>query len=347
MRTLIKYFLVAFLSISSGIAFAYPLYYIGYVEPLNRIIEGPKPELKMDIVYANFTTQPYTSNLPIPSWYNTTIYGQPDFLSFDMVVNVTNYSNRTALINQLNLCAGNSKTGFLNIFQNNTDNKGIVEGVWLDGKWLNISWVPPSDNIPGHWREGVPIERSWVNGTLTSVSIYLNGTWVNVTDRVRLLEKDTIMPMSELSIMTELIARGEIRFFNPPGWQPSEELPLFSVTNVNLDDGFSNRWLSGQSRLILLRGILPIPSVSPYDTLPTIIARLNSNATIISIQANTELQNPNFNGVYTDTHDYHTVYNTISLTTVGNSRIYNKALADNQTFELDSFGVEVFIKPRS
>jgi hypothetical protein len=343
MRTLIKYLLVAFLSISSGVAFAYPLYYLGYVEPLNRITEGPKPELSLDVVYANYTLQPSNSSLTLPSWYNTTRDGQPTVLTFDMVVNVTNYSNRTALIKKLSLVTCNSTVGFLSIFQNCTSNKGIVEGLWFDGEWLDISWVPSSNGVPGHWREGVTIERSWVNGTLTSVSAYINGTWVNGTDRIRLLEKDTIMPMSELSVMTELIARGEIRFFNPRRWQPGNEMAGYSVTNVNLNDGFNNQWGTGQSRLIMFRGILPISSRS----LPDVIARLNSNITIVSVQADTELQDSNFNGVHTNTHDLPIVYDRISLTTVNGSRIYDAILASTITFKLDSFGVEAFIEPRS
>jgi hypothetical protein len=343
MKPLLKYFLVAFLSISSGIAFAYPLYYIGYVEPLNWITEGPKPELSLDVVYANYTLQPFNSNLPIPSWYNTTREGQPTFLTFDIVVNVTNYSNRTALINSLSLVTCNSTVGFLSMFQNCTSNKGIVKGLWFDGEWLDKSWVPSSNGVPGHWREGVNIERSWVNGTLTSVSAYINGTWVDGTDRVRLLEKDSIMPMSELAVMTELIARGEIRFFNPRSWQPGDEMGGYSVTNVNLNEGFNNRWETEQSRLIMFSGILPISARS----LPEVVERLNSNITIVSVQADTELQDSNFNGVHTNTHDVPIVYDRISLTTLNNSRIYNAVLDSNQTFNLDSYGVEAFIEPRN
>jgi hypothetical protein len=334
---------VGLLSVSSGIAFAYPLYYVGYVEPFNRFVEGPKPQLKLDLVYANYTLQPSNSSLPVPSWYNTTRDGQPTFLTFDMVMNVTNYSNRTALINKLMLCTANSTVGFLSIFQNCTSNKGIVEGIWLDNKWLNVSWVPSSNGVPGHWREGVTVERSWVNGTLTSVSAYINGTWLNGTDRVRLLEKDTIMPMSELTIMMHTIANGEINFFNPSRWQPSDEQGLFSVTNVNLNDGFNNRWETGQSRLIMFRGILPIRP----KALPEIVERLNSNITIVSIQADTELQDSYFNGIQTVTNDLPIAYHRIGLTTAENSRIYNIALASNQTFKLDSYGVEAFIQPGS
>jgi hypothetical protein len=229
------------------------------------------------------------------------------------------------------------------MFQNCTSNKGIVKGLWFDGEWLDKSWVPSSNGVPGHWREGVNIERSWVNGTLTSVSAYINGTWVDGTDRVRLLEKDSIMPMSELAVMTELIARGEIRFFNPRSWQPGDEMGGYSVTNVNLNEGFNNRWETEQSRLIMFSGILPISARS----LPEVVERLNSNITIVSVQADTELQDSNFNGVHTNTHDVPIVYDRISLTTLNNSRIYNAVLDSNQTFNLDSYGVEAFIEPRN
>ena len=118
---------------------------------------------------------------------------------------------------------------------------------------------------------------------------------------------------------------------------------LYSVTNVNLNDGFNNRWETGQSRLIMFRGILPIRS----EDLPEIVARLNSNKTIVRVQADTAFQDSNFNGVHTVTNDLPIFYDRISLTTVENSRMYNTVLASNQTFKLDSFGVEAFIVPRS
>jgi hypothetical protein len=117
----------------------------------------------------------------------------------------------------------------------------------------------------------------------------------------------------------------------------------YSVTNVNLNDGFNNQWLPGQSRLIMFRGILPISSM----TLPDVVARLNSPVTIVTVQADTELQDSNFNGVHTNTHDVPIVYDRISLTTLNSSRIYNAVLESNQTFNLDSYGVEAFIEPRS
>jgi hypothetical protein len=304
--------------------------------------EGPKPDLKLDLVYANFTIQHSNSNIPIPTWYDTSRDGQPNFLSFNIVVNVTNNSNRTALISQLSLCTGNSTVSFLSLFQRSSSN-GTVEGVWFDGKWLNVSWVPSSNGIPGHWREGVTVGRTFVNGTLTAVSMDINGSWVDVTDRVRLLEKDTIMPMSDSIFMTDFIAGGEIRFFNPRQWHPSEEMPPYSVTNVNLDDGFSNCWETGQSRLLMLNGVLPISSKS----IPDIVGLLNSTITIVRIQADTEFQDPDFDGVHTNTHTIATVHDTISLTTEETSRIYNTALSSNQVFKLDSYGVEAFIEPRS
>jgi hypothetical protein len=346
MNTMIKYIVVAFLSLTSGIAFAYPLFYMGYVEPLNHMPNGPKPQIGLDIVYANFGLQPYNSNTPIPEWYNEsydgrTSVGQPNFLTFDIVTNITNYSNRTALISQLSFCVGNSS----NIFNwTRSIVNGSVEGLWLDGKWMNVTWIPQKDVVPAHWREGVDIERTFVMGNLTEVWMNVNGSWVDVTNRVTLLEKDTIMPMSNLTMMTDIIARGEIRFFNPSSWQPDTDMPQYSVANINLTDGFDNRWLPGQSRLIMLKGILPISLQSTQD----IIERLNSNLTLVRVQAFNQFEDTYFNGVEHSTSQITTVIDPITLgTALDNSRVYNKVLAENQMFELDSFQTEAFIKPRS
>jgi hypothetical protein len=343
---MIKYFAVAFLSLISGIAFAIPLFYTGYVEPLNPMPDGPKPQISLDIVYANFSLQSYNPNTPIPEWYNESYdgrmsAGEPDFLLFDIVANITNYSNRTALISQLSFCVSNSS----NIFNwTRSTVKGSVEGLWLDGKWINVTWIPQNGVIAGHWREGVNIERTFVQGNLTEVRMSENGSWVDVTSRVRLLEKDTIMPMSNLTMMTDIIARGEIRFFDPRNWQPSTNMGEYSVTNVDLTDGFDNRWLPDQSRLIMLRGILPISLQSTQD----IIERLNSNLTLVRVQAANQFEDTYFNGVKHGTSQITTIIDPITLGTApDNSRIYNEVLAENQAFELDSFQTEAFIKPRS
>jgi hypothetical protein len=195
---------------------------------------------------------------------------------------------------------------------NITGTKDIVEGLWLDGKWFNVSWVAPSYGIPGHWREGVYIERSFVNGALSSVAMDVNGSWVDVTSRVKLLEKDTIMPMSDTTIMLGVFAREEIRFYNPRQWNPIEELPLYTVNNVNLDDGFNNGFEPGKSRLIMFTGTL---AIFPKST-PDIVAWLNSNRTIVEILAQTIFQDPVFNGVYANTGCLARAYQTINLTTV-------------------------------
>ena len=342
---MIKYFAVAFLSLISGIAFATPLFYTGYVEPLNPMPDGPKPQISLDIVYANFSLQSYNPNTPIPEWYNESYDGrmsggEPDFLLFDIVANITNYSNRTALISQLSFCVSNSS----NIFNwTRSTVKGLVEGLWLDGRWINVTWIPQNGVIAGHWREGVNIERTFVMGNLTEVQMSINGSWVDVTNRVRLLENDTIMPMSDSTVMTEIIARGEIRFFDPKSWQPSTNMGEYSITNVNLADGFDNRWLPGQSRLIMLRGILPIASQSTQD----IIERLNSNLTLVGVQAFNQFDDSYFNGVNHSTSQITTVLDGITLGTASdNSRVYNKVLADNQVFKLDCFQTEAFVEPR-
>jgi hypothetical protein len=345
LNTMIKYLAVAFLSLISGIAFAYPLFYTGYVEPLNTMPDGPKPQISLDVVYANFSLQGYNPNIPIPEWYNESYYGRtdsgkPSFLYFDIVTNITNYSNRTALITQLSFCVSNSSS----IFNwSRSIVNGSVEGLWLDGKWINVTWIPQNGVIPAHWREGVDIERTFVQGNLTEVRMSENGSWVDVTNRVSLLEKDTVMPMSNLTMMTDIIARGQISFFDPRSWQPETEMADYSVTNVNLADGFDNCWLPDQSRLIMLRGILPIGS--QYQD---IVERLNSNLTLVRVQASNQFENPYFSGVLHGTGQITTVLSPITLgTPPDNSRVYNKVLAENQMFQLDSFQTEAFIKPRS
>ncbi len=337
MHSAIKYILVAILSLSSGIAFAYPLYYSGYVEPFHRVPEGPKPDFSMDVVYANFTLQPYDSNTSIPKWYNVTSWGQPSELTFYVVMNVTNNSNQTAVVDQFDLCVCNSTRSASSFFQNVTTG-GTTEGLWLDGKWVNVTWVPEKNNVPAHFRQGVEIRRNFTMGNLTVVSMMINGTWVNVTDRVKLLDKDTIMPMSDAPMQTEIIARGEIRIFT----QHSNFLmPGYSVTYVDALSGFSNQWSSGQSRLILMKGDLPImPFTRPFS--PQVLQYLNSNITLAFMQASVKFPNNLYN-----THTFKNVNDWIHLeSTSEDTWQYNAELLNSYVFQSGP-GVEVFLKPGS
>jgi hypothetical protein len=345
MNYLLKFMLIGLLSLLSGVAFAYPLYYNGViVVPLNRMPEGPKPDLTMDLNYANFTLQPYDQNMQLPEWYNISQRGEPSILSFQLVMNVTNISNQTAIIDMFSLCSGNRTISGSSFFEIVDGERSTVEGVWLDGEWVNITWIPPQNNLPGYWRQGVDIERSFIHGKLTSVIMSINGSYIDVTERVRLADKDTIMQMGDSIVMFDLIASGEINFFNPQNWQPSSELPEYSVTNVNLNNGFNNRWLTNQSRLIMLNGTLPISA----SALPNVLEYLKSNQTLVRIQASTEFENSYINSILVNTHLLETVLNVIKLETISNNhQEYNNLFGNNQVLQLDQFGVEVFLQPRS
>jgi len=305
--------------------------------------EGPKPDLSLDLAYANFTLQTYDNNTPLPEWYNIDQRGEPTMVSFQLIMNVTNNSNQTAIIDTFSLCVGNRTIGVPSLFSIVNDTS-TIDGAWLDGQWVNITWIPPQNKIPGHWREGVDIERSFEHGKLTSVFMSINGSWVDVTGRIRLLDKDTVMPMNDSVAMFDIIARGEINFYNPKNWEPSSQLPEYSVTNVNLNAGFNNHWLANQSRLIMLNGVLPI---SPIST-PNLAELLKSNQTLVTITTGTEFENSIINGVHVNTHSLETVLDNFKLETISDvNHVYNKILTNNQMLLPDPFGVEVFIEPRS
>jgi hypothetical protein len=53
------------------------------------------------------------------------------------------------------------------------------------------------------------------------------------------------------------------------------------------------------------------------------------------------------NNAVFDTWTYTDVIQHLTLSQVGNSYIYNAVLADNQMFQLDKYGAEVFVVHRS
>lgn len=185
-----KFIILGIFSLLIGSAFATPLLIseLGIV-PFWTIPEGKKADLSVSVVYANFTIQ---NDLPrydinIGEYYESN-------LEYLLVLNITNLSEIPTKVSFIGLaCAKNTTLipsalgGFHATHQNGMLHSrsfistgpvegylghvggGRVEGLWLDGKWINITWVPEgglaeiwqSENIfPPKALEGV-WENNW------------------------------------------------------------------------------------------------------------------------------------------------------------------------------------------
>jgi hypothetical protein len=155
-----KLLVAATLSFLTGIAFASPLLYTNLnIKPFPRVSEGPKAQFSVDVVYASFN--------PVGNQYTTTEYGETGApknttypatsVTYNVVLNVTNLSDQPATIYELAFTAAQNisvkqsilggtiyDNGFQpeNSFLASKHFGGIVDGVYLDDKWVNVTWIP-------------------------------------------------------------------------------------------------------------------------------------------------------------------------------------------------------------
>jgi hypothetical protein len=380
----VKLIVIAVLALSVGVAFASPLLYENLViRPFPRIPEGQKADFSVDIVYANFSIQEHASN--------KSSHGSPlSILTYDVVLNVTNLSDLRAVVNRLDFKAAEEVTSVPSVLGGSAaaprgsgasggGHPDFVEGIWLDGKWLNVTWLPdgewpatfnspivetipdlPSDaSEEGVWVEGVHVEESYeitktadeTNITFTTLA-FINGAWVDVTGRVGVDYEQPFVVFNNLLV-------GELRNFasetfgsyrNEAAFDEAlaEIFPAEDVTWTNIGitytwagkNGFNSYWEPHESRLIKLTGTQDVGG-GALELLA------EEEIIVYSAVSNNVKDWTVIKGTYYNTFSTATSIKQVQVEKTADSYIYNTILGENQTFQPDQFGVEVFIKPRS
>ena len=163
MKFALKLIALAFLSFSIGIACASPLLVSELnIRPWITHMQGPTAKMDVEVIYANFTLQ--NANNPLTADMGPTI-------SYYAVVNITNPSDFISSLTRLEFLAAqkveNSSeiTGF-----STAGNLWEEAGVWMDGKWYNLTWVNvagPVFDMSGKMSSGIhvlPGQEYWIQG---------------------------------------------------------------------------------------------------------------------------------------------------------------------------------------
>jgi hypothetical protein len=167
----------------------------------------------------------------------------------------------------------------------------------------------------------------------------INGTWVDVTGKIIVPGQSSEAPLNNVNVMTELISSETLQFVKPQDSYKGSAAGPFEEIHVPIgaSGDFSNYWSPHQSRLIMLNGTSLASSAN--------VEYLKSEKTLLRVQASTMLANNSINGTSVDTSLLIDSLNQIKLEAInGNQYVYNIALGNNQVFQSDQFGVEVFIK---
>ena len=156
-----KLIAVAALALLVGTVFAAPLLIAPTnVQPFPQVPEGPKADFSVNVVYADFN--------PVTWQYQSTDYNSAGIpspgpayqainITYNVVLNVTNLSNQPATVYELTFTAAqdiNVKQSILggtiqyagnagqsSVFPYNFFGK-VVQGVYLNSKWVNETWMP-------------------------------------------------------------------------------------------------------------------------------------------------------------------------------------------------------------
>jgi hypothetical protein len=161
MKKQLSLILIAILALGVGIGYAAPMLIAPVnIQPYPQVPEGPKAPFSVDIVYADFSTSegPHTEefNNQDGSLNHTETYPWTN-VTYNVVVNLTNPSDQPATLYELTFGAGQDITttqsilggrildfGYtpVNSYSAGRHFGGIVDGVYLGGKWVNVTWMP-------------------------------------------------------------------------------------------------------------------------------------------------------------------------------------------------------------
>lgn len=163
MKTASKFILLGLFSLLVGLAFASPLLISELdIVPFWIVPEGPKANLGINVAYANFTIQEPTPRFNVNlGEYNESVF------DYSIVLNITNHSNLATKVSDITFAAalevtvtGSALGGFHGTHEGTLTgggsglssgpakgylghiSAGKVEGLWLDGEWANLTWVP-------------------------------------------------------------------------------------------------------------------------------------------------------------------------------------------------------------
>jgi len=362
MKIKTNFLLIGLLSMLVGSAFASPLLISEleirpYHAPLPK---GPTADIDVNVVYINFSVGDTGEHLTD--------------LSYFVVLNITNNSDDWAVVNMVQFSAAQNITRGVSsdspfFGENWTSSSGWeAKGAWVDGEWYNLTWVPHTffwmncsamilgnemgEGVTlgeGYWMEGVQLIDKYVGGKLSNIYMNMNGTWVDVTGRITWLDDngDIVDTNPERMYLSTAVTGsgsffGEMKFFSSGGnsTDDEEEIP-FSIISTRAPTDFNNLWAPHQSRLIALSADRKIFNMFlDYAKLE----QLNTEPTTFRGSVHSYLNGTV--GIY-DSWSVDDEIKQVQLEITEDGYLYNIILSDDQMFVMDSFGVEVFIEPRS
>jgi hypothetical protein len=162
--------------------------------------------------------------------------------------------------------------------------------------------------------------------------IYTNGSWVDVTGRVEVIERPYVS-------VTNSLLHQMLNFNKDPEHSYTSDIISSIYSGIG---GFNNTWAPHQSRLMMLNGTL-----NDVGAFWEGLESLKDGEITLFTGATNYVRDCIVNGTYFNTYSSATELKTVQLTITENEYMYNVILSDDQMFVTDDFGIEVFIEPRN
>jgi hypothetical protein len=180
--------------------------------------------------------------------------------------------------------------------------------------------------------------------------IFINGTWVDVTGRIR-VDNEQPYVMATNTLVYEMrnfesedygSYRNVTEFEEAMAKQSASSLPNFGWTYMWAGEGgFNNCLEPHESRLIRLTGTREVGANAGLESLA------EGKTMLYAGVSNYLEERREVNGTYLNTFSTATELEEVQVEKTADGYLYNTILGENQIFQPDQFGVEVFIKPRS
>jgi hypothetical protein len=335
------------ISISVGIIATTPLIVAELnIRPWITHIQGSTAPFNIEVVYGNFTIA--DPDTPITQKSGPTI-------DYYTVINATNPSEYRAFLSFATLFVAQnvqstiSETPLMDFFTSAGEG-GEAKGAWVDGVYYNVTLTIPYPRIDSNgiitqdtenelasfyyqWIEGVQYYKHTIKedtGINTYTYLNMNGTWVDVTGRVTIDKTET--------------EYGPTYRVNG-GFVNQHVDYLGSGSKASKDNEYNCFFASGESRLLVISGSVDVRSDLAGDINPVELIQSGIVQTLVQVVSHIDIDPIGENNTFIDTFADTSEIQELNLTRVGNSYIYNTVLSDNQMFQLDRYGFEVFIVP--
>ncbi len=377
MKIAIKFLAAAVLSLCIGVAVASPLF-ASEIILFPRIPQGPTADFGVEVVNADFKVKGQPDNVGRQQMDYQVILNVTNLANIDAKLGMVNFAAAQNITLLKGAMEGGSASSSGGGSGGGSFGTRII-GLWLDNQWLNVTWIPGTHpdglgkvmtppggsgdtvryvsslpttipNLPenasqnGYWLEGVPIKQyDYFNSTANTLTlydtIYANGTWVNVTGRIRIEDPKTSVLSFGTLVQTSTM-------FWPRG--SSIGTSSNSTGNQNFfiwsgDGDFNNTWVPHQSRLIQVTGTIYVGSNEVQNLIAS--EKINLYAAAYSYIYDYDQL---INGTFYDTSKTSTSLTAVHLTeTSEGNYMYSNPLGSSSIMQTDQYGVEVFLKQES